>query len=168
MENPAPVDAAVLIREQSIRSALIAAVATVVVMTSGWLWVTAYTGKFFPWFGVFQGALIGVAVQRMGRGLDWRFPAIAGVVAVAGSFAGGFFLALSTAEAELQTSAFTILRGLTIMTWEIYFDEVITPVDFIYAFCAASVAMFYSRRRLRRHEEFALRSAQINNMKRGN
>jgi hypothetical protein len=158
----------VLIGAQSVRGALIAALATVAVATSAWLWITAYTGKFFPWFGVLQGALIGMAVQRMGRGLDWRFPAIAAVFAVAGSFAGGFFLALSTARAELGASAFSILRGLTIMTWEIYFEEVITPVDYIYAFCAASVAMFYAKRRLGRHELFALRSAQIENMKRGN
>ena len=53
---------------------------------------------------------------------------------------------------------YRILRGLTVMTWQTYFDEVINPVDYIYAFTAAAVAAFYAKRRLKRHEEFALRT----------
>jgi hypothetical protein len=157
-----PVDADALVRAQSVKRALLAAFSAVVIFTSVWMWVAAVTGKFFPWFAVLQGALTGVAVQRLGRGLDWRFPTIAGIAAVLGSFAGGFFVALSTTGAELQAGAFSILSGLTTMTWEIYFDEVVTPVDYIYAFCAASVAIFYANRRLNRHEELALRLARKN------
>lgn len=157
--KPAPANASALLGAQSARRALIGAVGSVVVLNIVWVWTSAITGKFFPWFGVLQGLLVGMVVQRMGRGLDWKFPAIAGVVAGLGSLAGGFMVALSTTEVELQASAISILRGLTFMTWEIYFDEMVTPVDYIYAFCAAVVAVFFSRRRLSRQEEFALRTA---------
>jgi len=164
--RPAPASAIALVRAQSPRRALMGAIGSVVVLNIVWVWISAITGKFFPWIGMLQGVLVGMTVQRMGRGLDWRFPAIAGVAAGLGSLAGGFMVALSTTEVELQTSAISILRGLTFMTWDIYFDEVVTPVDYVYAFCAAVVAVFFSRRRLTRQEEFVLRTASGNKTKR--
>jgi hypothetical protein len=158
--KPPPADAGSLLRTQSARRAIIAAVGSVIVVNLLWLWLATQTGKFFPWIGLVQGIVVGLAVQRAGRGLDWRFPAIAAVVAALGNFSGGFLVALSTTEVELQASAMRILTGLTIMTWQTYFDEVISPVDYIYAFSAAAVAAFYAKRRLQRHEEFALRTRQ--------
>jgi hypothetical protein len=70
-------------------------------------------------------------------------------------------VALSTTEAELQASAVRILGGITSMTWETYFDEVVTPVDYIYAFSAAALAAFFAPRRLQRHEAFALRTLHL-------
>jgi hypothetical protein len=157
--GPRPVaDAGSLVRAQSLRSAFVAAIAAVLVVNATWVWLSTATGKFFPWVGIVQGVLVGLAVQRAGRGLDWRFPVLAALVASIGSFSGGFFVALSTTEIELGASSLRILRGLTVMTWQTYFDEVLTPVDVIYAFCAASVAAFYAKRRLKRHEEYALRT----------
>ena len=158
--KPPPADAGLLLRMQSVRQATVAAVGSVIVVNLLWLWLATQTGKFFPWIGIVQGIIVGMAVQRAGRGLDWRFPAIAALVAAVGHFSGGFLVALSTTEIELQANAMRILRGLTIMTWQTYFDEVINPVDYIYAFCAAAVAAFYAKRRLQRHEEYALRTMQ--------
>lgn len=153
-------------RAQSARAALLAAIGSVIVLNIIWVWITAFTGKFFPWFGVLQGALLGMAVQRKGRGLDWRFPAIAGAAALFGSLSGGFMVALSTTEVELQTNAINILSGLTTMTWGVYFDEVVTPVDYVYALFAAAIAVFFARRRLTRQEVFALRTTKIDQIKR--
>lgn len=155
-----PADADSLLRAQSVRRATIAAVGSVIVVNLLWLWLATQTGKFFPWIGIVQGIVVGLAVQRAGRGLDWRFPAIAAIAAALGHFSGGFLVALSTTEIELQANAMRILSGLTVMTWQTYFDEVISPVDYIYAFSAAAVAAFYAMRRLQRQEEFALRTRQ--------
>jgi hypothetical protein len=155
-------DAHTLLRAQSVRSALIGALAALTVFNFTWVWLAVQSGKFFPWMGIVQGIVVGIAVQRSGRGLDWRFPTIAALAATIGYFSGGFFVALSTTELELQADAVRILRGLTLMTWQTYFDEVITPVDYIYAFVAAAVAAFFAQRRLKRHEEFALRTMQRN------
>ena len=151
-------DANSLLRAQSVRSAIIAAIGTLVILNLGWVWLAVQSGKYFPWLGIVQGVVVGLAVQRSGRGLDWRFPAIAATAATIGYFSGGFFVALSTTEVALQADAARILRGLTVMTWQTYFDEVINPVDYIYAFSAAAVAAFFAKRRLMRHEEFAIRT----------
>ncbi len=158
LDKPPPADADQLIRAQSLIAAILAALLAAAVFNFAWVWLAGATGRFYPWFGILQGAAIGFAVQRRGHGLDWRFPALAAAVAVIASFSGGFFIALATTVTELEAGSMRILRALTWRTWQIYFDEVINPVDFIYALVAASLAAFYARRRLLRHEEFALRT----------
>jgi len=152
-----PADANQLIRAQSIGGAALAALATTIVANYTWVSLAGLTGRFFPWFSVLQGALIGILVRRHGQGLDWQFPALAASFAVLASFSGGFFVALATTVTELEAGSFRIIRALTLRTFQVYYDEVVSPVDFVYAFAAACVAAFYSRRRLQRNEEFALR-----------
>ena len=156
--GPQPVaNADALFAAQSVNGAALAALATTAVLNAAWVWMAAMSGKFFPWFSVIQGWLIGIAVQRRGRGLDWRFPAMAAAIAVLGSFSGGFFVALATTVTELEAGPLRILRGLTWNTWKIYFAEVVNPLDFVYAVAAAGLAAFYAGRRLLRHEVLALR-----------
>lgn len=120
--------------------------------------LTLLTGRVFPWFSIIQGAFVGLAVRRFGRGLDWRFPLVAAVAAWGGAFAGNFLIAIPTTAEELGVSALDVLRGLTWWSVELFFAELITVVDYIYAFCAVAVAMFFSKRRLNRYEHFALRT----------
>lgn len=159
-EPPPVADPARLLREQSLKRGVIAAIGTIVVSNAAQVWLAAATGKYFPWFSIAQGFLIGYAIQRAGRGLDWRFPVLAAVAAIAGSFSGGFVVALATTTHELQAGALSILRGLTINTWQVYFDEVVSPVDYVYALYAAGIAAFFAKRRLDRHEVFALRKME--------
>jgi hypothetical protein len=44
------------------------------------------------------------------------------------------------------------------MTWPVFFDEVMTPADLIFALVSATVAAFYANRRLTRAEYLALRT----------
>lgn len=123
-----------------------------------WLWLSNVTGSFFHWYSLLQGPLIGVGVQRAGRGIDWRFPLLAACVALVAAFSGNFLVSLMTSSAELGVSALQVLLGLTAWSWQTWYAEVLSPVDLIYALAAAAVAAFYSRRRLSRQEIFALRS----------
>ena len=157
LNKPPPADAAQLIRAQSLRAAALAALVAATLLNLVWLLLADATGRFYPWFAVLQGAVIGVAVQKRGRGLDWRFSLLAAAFAVIASFSGGLAVALATTVTELEAGSVRILRGITWRTWQIYFDEVVNPVDYIYALAAAAVAAFYARRRLLRHEEFAVR-----------
>ena len=109
--NPPPADADKLLSAQSVRRAIIAAVASVLAINLLWVWLAVQTGKFFPWLGILQGVIVGIAVQRAGRGVDWRFPVIAATAAAIGHFSGGFFVALSTTELELQTNAISYPAG---------------------------------------------------------
>ena len=154
------VDPRLLLRAQSIAGAVAGGVVAVIVLSCFWTFFTGVFGRVFPWFSIIQGLFVGLAVRRFGRGLDWRYPLIAGTVAWLGAFFGNLLVAIPVTTRELDASVYQVVTGLTWWSFTTFFDEVITVVDYIYAFFAAAVAMFYSKRRLNRHEEFALRVRQ--------
>lgn len=152
-EESAPVNAERLIAAQSVRSAVTAAAIAIIAFNIVWVFTSSASGKYFPWFAVIQGAAIGVAVQRGGRGLDWRFPLIAGIAAWTGAFTGNLFIALEFTVSETG--------GVDGGWWQItrdFFVNTVSAIDVIYAFSAVAVATFYSKRPLNRHEVFALRT----------
>lgn len=157
-ERLPPADPQKLIAAQSLRRALLGGVAAALLMSWTWMYLALLTGRVFPWFSILQGIVIGLAVRRFGLGLDWRFPLTAAVLAWVGAYAGNVLIAIPTTAEELGVSGFAIVRGLTWWSFQVFFDEVITVVDHIYAFCAVAVAAFYAKRRLNRREEFALRT----------
>ena len=108
--------------------------------------------KVFPVGSIVQGVIIGIAVQRSGRGLDGRFPLIAGVAAWIGAFSGNLFIALvftGMETSDIGGDWLEILRSFYVNT--------VSIIDVIYAFCAVAVAAFFAKRRLNRYEVFALR-----------
>jgi hypothetical protein len=147
-----------LLQAQSTAGAMVGGLGALVLMSAVWTCAALLSDRVFPWFSIVQGAAIGLAVRRYGRGIHWRFPVLAAVLAWTGAFLGNFVIALPTTTGELGASAFEVLRGLTWWSFETFFDEVITVVDYIYAFSAAAVAAFWSKRRLNRHEVYALRT----------
>lgn len=157
---PQPLDPQSLVDAQSVGSAILAALAAILVLSMIWMLFASVTGRVFPWFSIVQGIFIGLAVRRFGRGLDWRFPLVAGAFAWTGAFVGNLVVAIPATTSVLDASWWEVLRGLTWWSLRTFFDEVITVVDHIYALCAAAVAGFYAKRRLNRHEVFALRTRQ--------
>lgn len=155
VERPGP---QALIASQSVAGAMIAGIAAVMVICALWIALTVATSRVFPWFTIPGGAVIGLAVRRYGRGFDYRFPLIAVVLACAGALLGNLVIALPETMRQLDAGLWQVVRGLTWRSFELFFDEVITYVDYIYAGFSAALAAFYSRRRLERHEEFALRT----------
>lgn len=157
---PAGVAARDFIDGQAPGAALVASIAIAVLLNVIWLWLADLTGSFYHWFSLLQGPLIGLSVRRAGRGVDWRFPALAAVVTFVAAFSGNFLVSLSTTSAVLEVGPLQVLRGLTLWTWQTWYAEVLGATDFIYALFAACVAAFYSRRPLQRQEILALRSMQ--------
>ena len=149
-----------LVGAQSLRGAVIAAVLAVVAFSLVWVMLSTALGRVFPWMTVVQGLVIGLAVRRAGRGLDWRFPVVAAVAAVAGALAGNVTVAAAFTAAEYDTGTLAVLRAATSFTWPVFFDEVMTPADAIYALAAAGVAAFYANRRLTRQQYASYRAWQ--------
>ena len=151
-EKRPPVSAEILIAGQSLCAAITSAAIGIIVFNILWAYSASASGKYFPWFAVAQGAAIGYAIQRYGRGLDWRFPLIAGVSTWIASFSGNLFIALLFTTQEtgaVHTNWWQILQS--------FFANTVSGIDVVYALCAVAVATFYSRRRLNRHEVLALR-----------
>jgi hypothetical protein len=150
-------DGGKLVRAQSLRSAIVAGLITIIVFSLFWITVTDLSNRVFPWATVVLGFLIGHGVRLAGRGIDWRFPASAVVMTLAGSLAANIILAASVTAEGFGTGTLQILQGLTSMTWPVFFYEVLTVADVFFAVVGAGLAGFYSNRRLTRTEYFALR-----------
>ena len=116
------------------------------------------TGRVFPWFSIPIGALVGLAVQRFGRGLDWRFPVVAVMFAALAAYAGNLLIGVLETGRYIEASAGEVLRGLSGDTMRNFFRNTINPIDHIYAFSACGVAAFFANRRLKRHEVLGLRT----------
>ncbi|NCF24256.1 MAG: hypothetical protein GWP60_06925 [Gammaproteobacteria bacterium] len=159
-ERPDPEVGARLFREQSLRGAIVAALVSIIAFGFIWAMLSTALEKVFPWMTVVQGLIVGLVVRRAGRGLDWRFPVVAAAAAVVGALAGNVVVAAAFTAAEFDTGILTVLRAATSFTWPVFFDEVITPADAVYALAAAGVAAFYANRRLTRDQYAAYRAWQ--------
>ena len=150
-------DGARLERAQSLRNAVVAGLITLVVFCVLWVSLSALTNRVFPWMTVVLGGMLGIAIRRAGRGLDWRFPALAAAIAIVGSVMSNVVLAASTTATDYGTGTLHILQAVTSMTWPVFFDEVWNVADGFYAVVAAAFAAFFANRRLTRSEFYALR-----------
>jgi len=151
------VDGGQLVRTQSVRNAIVASLIAVIVFSLFWIALTELSNRVFPWLTVVLGFLIGHSVRLAGRGIDWRFSVIAVVMTLAGSLGANIILAASVTAASLGIGTLQVLQAVTIMTWPVFFDEVLTIADTFFAVVGAGLAGFYSNRRLTRTEYLALR-----------
>ncbi len=156
--RPDPETGARLVRAQSLRAAFTAAVIVIVAFSVIWAMLSTALDRVFPWMTVIQGLVIGLAVRRAGHGLDWRFPVIAAGAALAGALAGNIIVAAAFTAAEFDTGTLTVLRAATSFTWPVFFDEVMTAADAIYALAAAGLAAYYANRRLTRDQYASYRA----------
>lgn len=150
-------DGARLVRAQSLRGAVVAGLIALVVFCVLWVLLSGLTGRVFPWMTVILGVMLGLAIRRAGRGVDWPYPLLAAVLALAGSLVSNIVLAASTTADTYDMSTLEILRSVTTMTWPVFFDEVWNVADGFYAVLAAGVAAFLANRRLTRGQFYALR-----------
>ena len=129
----------------------------VIVFSILWAMLSTLLGRIFPWMTVVLGAVVGLVIRRAGRGLDWRFPTLAAVTALIGALVGNVVVAAAFTADELGTSTIEVLRAVTSMTWPVFFSEVISAADIVYAAMGAGAAAFYANRRLTRNEYSAYR-----------
>ncbi|MGI9200952.1 MAG: hypothetical protein ACR2QL_07835 [Woeseiaceae bacterium] len=158
--EPTPEEGKRLLAAQSVRNAIIASVITVIIFSILWSMISTLIGSIYPWMAMVMGGFIGLAVRRAGFGLDWRFPVIAAVFAVIGALVGNIVVAAAFTAPQLGTDTFTVLRSLTALTWPVFFDEVMTPADIVYALFAAGLAAFFANRRLSREQYLAIRTLE--------
>ena len=152
-----PVDGKRLVAEQSVVRGLLGGLAVALLLAWGWGVFASVTGRIFPWFSIPIGAFVGLAVQRFGRGLDWRFPVIALVLAGFAAYAGNLIIGVLETGRYIDASAGEVLRGLSGDTMRNFFRNSVSPVDHIYACSACGGAAFFANRRLKRNEVLGLR-----------
>jgi len=157
-KEPTPEDGRRILTAQSVRNAVVASLITIILFSVVWAMLSTLIGKIFPWMTLVLGILIGLAVRRVGLGLDWRFPMVAAVFAAVGSLVGNIVVAAAFTAPELGTSTLNVLRSLTALTWPVFFDEVMTPADLVFGLFAAGLAAFYANRRLSRAQYLAVRN----------
>jgi len=149
-----------LIHAQSLSNALVGALVVIVVFAMLWSMLSVALSRVFPWLSVLLGFLVGFVVRRGGQGLDWRFPLIAALMAFVGSILGNIVVAAAYTAGNYDIGTLNVLSKVTTMTWPVFFDEVMTAADFVYAFTAAGIAAYYANRRLSRSQYHAVRKWQ--------
>jgi hypothetical protein len=155
-----PADGRRLLAEQSAWRGFLGGFGVALALCWAWALFAMATNKVFPWFSILMGALIGLAIQRFGRGLDWRFPVMAVVIAGFASYFGNLMIGVMETGRYIEAGAANVLLGLSADTVRNFFNNTITPVDHIYAFSACGVAAFFANRRLQRHEVLGLRTME--------
>ena len=150
-------DGARLVRAQSFRNAVVASLIVFIVFCLVWMALTSLTGRVFPWMTVLLGWGTGFAIRRAGRGVDWRFPLLAGVATLLGCIGSNVVLAAATTADQFGMGTLEILRAVTSMTWPVFFEEVWNIGDSFYAVFSAGLAAVFAPRRLSRSEYYALR-----------
>lgn len=158
--EPTADDGSRLVKAQSIGNAIAAGMIVVIVFSMLWAMLSDLIDRVLPWLTLVLGLLLGLVVRRAGHGLDWRFPLLAGVLAVLGALVGNIVVAATATAAEFETGTLTVLRAVTSMTWPEFFGEKMTPADWVFALFAAIIASVYAKRRLTRKEYLALRKWQ--------
>ena len=156
----AEVDAAELAADQSLRDAAFAGLVVIVVFSVFWVMLSTLVDRIFPWMTVLLGVFVGLVIRRAGRGLDWRFPVLAAAMTMLGSLAANIIVAAAFTADELDATTLEILRAATSMTWPVFFREVISAADIVYAAMGAGAAAFFANRRLTRSEYSAWRKWQ--------
>jgi hypothetical protein len=153
-----PPNATLILAQQSVGRAVAGGIGALLVF--GWMWASAsmQMGRVFPWLSVLIGALIGLVIRFYGRGLDWRFPVIAALIAWVGAYTGNLMFSILETGRYIEAESFRVFLGLSIDTMENFFANTVSPIDHIYAFCAAGVASFLAKRRLNRREVLAVRT----------
>ena len=157
-EKLPPADGRRLLAEQSLMRGLAGSVAVGLLLCWLWAMLSITNERVFPWFSVLIGGLIGIAMQRFGKGLDWRFPVTAVVVAGLAAYAGNLIIGVFETGRYIEAAPISVMGGLSADTMENFFRDTISPIDHIYAFCACGVAAFFANRRLKRHEVLGLRT----------
>ncbi len=150
-------DGARLLSGQSMLRATVAGVVTIVLFAFLWVLLTRATGRVFPWATLLLGIALGRAIQRSGRGVDWRFPALAATLALAGALFSNIMVAAANTAESMGLGILDILSAVTAMTWPVFFDEALSAAAYVYAGMAAALAAFFANRKLTRAEYRALR-----------
>ena len=146
-----------LAEAQSVRNACVMGLIIIVVFSMFWVAMSELTDRVFPWFTVVLGLVLGHGIRLAGRGIDWRFPLIAAVFAIAGSFYANIVVAASVTAEGFGTGTLEILQAVTSMTWPVFIDERMTFADAFFAVVGAGFAAYYANRRLTRSQFQALR-----------
>ena len=149
-----------IVAEQSLSNAIYAGLIIVIVFSILWAMLSTLIGRIFPWMTLVLAVLVGLGIRRAGRGIDWRFPAIAALFAAAGALIGNIVVAAAFTAEILDTSTINVLHAVTTMTWPVFFDEAMSSADAVYGLFGAAIAAFYANRRLSRAEYLALRNWQ--------
>jgi len=82
---------------------------------------------------------------------------IAALIAWSGAYAGNLMIGIVETGRYIEAGVLSVFAGLSRDTMENFFANTVSPVDHIYAFCAAGVASYLAKRRLNRREILAIR-----------
>lgn len=146
-----------LLARQDFRRGTVMTTIMAILTVAAWVQVSLLFDKYFPWFSVLQGGVIGLAMQRFGRGIDRRFPLVAAILTAIAAVLGAFTVALFLTGREFAMPAWQLINEISVHTVGTFLQRDFGTIGVIYMLFACSLAAFYANRRLRRNEAIAVR-----------
>lgn len=146
-----------LLAEQSLALATTGGLAVSLALTVLWVALLIVFDRVLPWLAMAQAIAIGLAIQQLGRGLDWRFPALAAALTVLAAFSCNFVIALSVTANLSGAKIWQVLFGMNIEALKAFFFSTLNWVDVLYVTYGAALAAFFAKRRLTPDEDKVLR-----------
>lgn len=156
-ESRHAVDGRQLLRQQDLGRGLRLSLAVAAAAIALWVSACMLFDRYFPWVSILQAVPIGLAMRRYGRGVDWRFPLAAALVAALAAALGSFLVALFLTGREFGTGALELVDEVSLHTLATFFGREFGVVGVIYMLFGAVLAAYYAKRRLGRREAIALR-----------
>lgn len=148
--------ASVLLSEQNFQVAVIAGTIAAILAAGIYAVIAAAAGYSVSYMAIGVGAIVGLAIQFLGRGLEFRFVILASVLAVVGCILGNFFAGLlliarysgaSTSEIADQVTLASVL-DFTVANFEL--------MDLVYWLIAIAAASYFAKRPLSREDGLAM------------
>ncbi len=148
--------AKVLLAEQNFRAAVLFGSIAAVLAATAYAMIAVAAGYTVAYTALGVGAVVGFAVQFLGRGVESRYVMLASILAVAACILGNVIAMLLLRARFSGESASDIASGLSP---ELLLDlaaKGIRPVDLVFWMLAVGAASYFAKRRLSREDGLAI------------
>ena len=149
-----------LLAEQNFRAAVVFGLLAAITMAALWGLIAALTGYIIGSMAMADGASVGYTVQRMGKGIHYRYALLASVLATFGCIVGSILAIVLDESVEHQMPVTELLSSVPMHSIARTILSDFGLVGMAFWIVAISGAAYIARRRLTRAEGLAIFTLQ--------
>jgi hypothetical protein len=148
--------ARVLLSEQNFQAAVISGSIATILAAGIYAAIIVVAGYSVSFMAIALGAIVGLTIQFLGRGIESKFVILASVLAVIGCILGNFFAGLILFARQFGESASEIAARVTLDSIIEFTAATFNPADLVYWLIAVAAASYFAKRPLSRADGLAI------------
>ena len=148
--------AKVLLSEQKFRVAVISGAVATILAAGIYASAIVAAGYSASFIAIGLGAIIGLTIQFLGRGIESKFVVLASVLAVVGCILGNFIAGLILLARRLGGFSAEIAEHITPTLFLEFTVSTFRPVYLLYWLIAVAAASYFAKRPLSREDGLAI------------